>query len=92
MCCLRMRTPPPPTDANLKSEFPFVPADQVKQRRLKEPFTLSNLIAGLERSGGPLSEVLFHQCLETENGVRKHFQLGINKKTDMLNSWTAKSL
>ena len=68
-----------------------VSADQVKQRRLKEPFTLSNLIAVLERLGGSLSEVLFHQCLETENGVRKHYQLGINKKTDTLNSWTAKA-
>jgi len=27
----------------------------------------------------------------TENGVRNHFQLGINKKTGTLNSWRAKA-
>ena len=28
---------------------------------------------------------------KTENGVRNHFSLGINKKTGVLNSWTAKA-
>ncbi len=28
--------------------------------------------------------------MKTENGVQNHFHLGINKKTDTLNSWTAK--
>ena len=30
-------------------------------------------------------------CQEAENDVRNHFQLGINKKTDTLNSWTVKA-
>lgn len=64
----------------------------MKQRRLKEPFTLSNLIAVLERLGGSLSEVLFRQCLETENGARNHSHLGVNIKTDTVDSWTAKDL